>query len=631
MSVDATTEEPSAQERPPPDETAREEEPSDSVAQRVAALLPFAREDRASYVLSAVLATAGTLALLGQFYVIYLAIDGVVADEATGPGMYALAGAVLALLVAHHVLMAVSTLISHRAAFRTLYRLRLRIGRRLGRVPLGRVTGRRSGEIQRTLSEDVERLESFLAHAIPELVAALVVVAVTTVWMFAVDWRMALAAAACLALAVTLSGRAVHGSQALMGGYMAAMSRMNGSIVELVRAMPVVRTFNRTGDTFAEARDAIRGAADYQARWGLRFLPLFTGFFTLAAAPAVTIVPVGLLLWTNGSISTTDLLFFFVIGLGYGGPVTKLLNFTAQLTQLSYGARLVTDLEEAEVLPERERVPGPGDGTVEFDGVGFRYEGAGTEALTDVSFRASPGTVTALVGPSGAGKSTVAKLLCRFFDTDTGTVRVGGDDVRDLPFSALMSRVSFVFQDTFLFDDTVAANLRVADPDADGARLEDVCRRARAHEFVADLPEGYETRVGEQGSRLSGGQRQRLAIARALLKDTDVIVLDEATAFIDPENEVAVQEAVEALVHDRTVIVVAHRLSTITGADQILVVDGGRIVERGRHDDLVAADALYARMWRAFEATESIALGEAVHGAPTEPIQPTAPNGQEDV
>jgi ATP-binding cassette subfamily B protein IrtA len=303
-----------------------------------------------------------------------------------------------------------------------------------------------------------------------------------------------------------------------------------------------------------------------------------------------------------------------VLGLGYGGPVVKLLLFIADLSPLSYGARLVKDLEEAPELPEATQVAVVRDGSVEFRDVSFRYQGSDRDALADVSFLAAPRTLTALVGPSGAGKSTVARLICRFYDVDAGSVFVGGVDVRDVPVSQLMSHVSFVFQDTFLFDDTIEANLRLARADADGAELERACRAARAHEFITALPEGYATRVGEHGTRLSGGQRQRLAIARTLLKGADIVVLDEATAFADPENEVALQEAINALVADRTVIMIAHRLSTIAGADQILVVDGGRIRERGRHDELVAAGGLYTRMWQAFEESEHIALGEAVRG-----------------
>ncbi|TDE56540.1 ABC transporter ATP-binding protein [Nonomuraea mesophila] len=595
-----------------------------TVASRVALLLPFARDDAGRYALAALLSTLGTLCQLGPFYVIYLAISALLDGSAGGDYLFGLAWAALALVVGQYVLMGLAMLISHRAAFGTLYRLRLRIGERLGRVPLGKVMSKRSGEIQRTLSDDVERLELFLAHAIPDVVAAVVVVVASTIWMLVVDWRMALAAVAGLVVAFALMNHGMRASQGKMGGYMAAMGRMNGSIVEMVRGLPIVRMFNRTDATFAETQDAIHGAAKYQADWGKAFLPLYTAFFTLTSATAITIVPVGLLLWANDAIGATELLFFFVIGLGYGGSVVKLQDFAAQLTVLSYGAQLINELKDAGELPEADHDAEFRDASVEFRDVTFGYGGADRDALTGVTFHAAPRTITALVGPSGAGKSTVARLICRFFDAREGAVLVGGTDVKEIPFSQLMRHVSFVFQETFLFDDTVEANLRLARPDATDAELEAACRAARAHEFVTALPDGYRSRIGQHGSRLSGGELQRLAIARTLLKGTEIVVLDEATAFVDPENEVALQAAIDTLVTDRTVIIIAHRLSTIAGADQILVVDDGRITERGRHEDLISADGLYADMWRAFQSTERIALGEAVHKAdPTSTMEPT--------
>ncbi|MDS1272393.1 ABC transporter ATP-binding protein [Lipingzhangella sp. LS1_29] len=598
---------------PVDDEAAPDPEPAARGSGAFAVLLSFTREEAGRYVLATVLATLGTLCQLGPFFVIYLAIRDLVAGEATLSSMLTQAGAALLFLLAYYALSAVSTLVSHRAAFRTLARLRTRIGQRLTRVPMGRVTGSRSGTIQRTLTDEVERLEGFLAHAVPEATGAVVAVLATTVWMFLIDWRLALAAVACLAASLWLSGRAVHSSQQLMGGYLAAMARMNGSVVEMVRGMPIVRTFNRTGDTFTETRDAIRAAAEYQADWGLRLLPAFTASFTLAASPALTVVPVGLLLWTTDSIALADLLFFFVLGLGYGAQVTTLVRFSAQASELGHAARVVRELKAAEELPEGDAPADPGDGSVEFVDVSFRYPGATRAALHGVSFRADPGTVTALVGPSGAGKSTVAQLVCRFFDVDSGAVRVGGSDVRALPFAELMERVSFVLQETFLFDDSIDANLRLARPEAGTDEVEAACRAAQAHDFITALPEGYATRIGEHGARLSGGQRQRLSIARALLKDAQIIVLDEATAFIDPENEVATQAAIDELVRGRTVIMIAHRLSTVVGADQILVIDDGQVTERGRHAELLGRDGRYAQMWQAFESAEQIALGRAVH------------------
>ncbi|HRE02459.1 MAG TPA: ABC transporter ATP-binding protein, partial [Ilumatobacteraceae bacterium] len=251
-----------------------------------------------------------------------------------------------------HVLLAASTWMSHRAAFATLEQLRLRIGDRLGRVPLGFITSRRSGEIQRTMNDDVERLELFLAHAIPDIVSGVVVVVATTAWMFAVDWRMALATVAIVVISVPMMSAGMKKGEAKLGMYMASLARMNGSIVEFVRGLPVVRTFNRSDETFAETRSAIEDSADFQSQWGREFLPLFTTFYTLLASNIVTIVPIGLWLWTSDRLSTSDLLFFFIIGFGYPLPLLKLMEFTSQMSYLSLSANLVDELDSARELPE---------------------------------------------------------------------------------------------------------------------------------------------------------------------------------------------------------------------------------------------------------------------------------------
>lgn len=595
-----------------------------SYADGVRTLLPFARVGRWRYVASAVTATLGTLCQLGPFWVVYRALADVVTGDATRDGLLRLALVAAAFVIAQHVLFAWSTWLSHRAAFATLEQLRLRIGDRLGRVPLGFVTSRRSGEVQRTINDDVEKLELFLAHAIPDLVSSTFAVLATTVWLFWIDWRMGLASFAVMVVCMPLMSVGVKRGTDKLSDYQRALARMNGSIVEFVRAMPVIRTFNRSEETFAETKEAIVASADFQAQWGREFLPTFTAFYVLLASNVVTIVPVGVWLWHTDRLSTTDLLFFFVVGLGYLVAVMRLLEFTSQFAHLTLGARLVLELEEAEALPEvAERVE-LGAPCIEVTDLAFSHTaveagGAPRTVLSDVSFIAEPDTVTALVGPSGSGKSTLAKLLCRFWDVDRGSIRIGGVDVREMPGDQLMEQIAFVFQDTFLFDDTIAGNIRIGKPSASDQEMIEAARAAQASAFIERMPQGYETRLGERGARLSGGERQRIAIARALLKDAPIVVLDEATAYADPENEAALQDALSALIAGRTLIMIAHRLSTISGADQILVLDAppgepGRIVERGRHDELLALGGLYSRMWEASESTERVALGDAVRG-----------------
>jgi ATP-binding cassette subfamily B protein len=599
--------------RPRPDPVAGSEALADDVTISTGfrILTPFARQFWPAFAAAALLASLSSLAMLGPFWAVYRAVDDVVGGVAERSAMYRYAGLAAVFLLLQYALMASANWISHRGAFATLEQIRLRIGRRLGRVPLGFLTSRRSGAVQRTLSDDIERLELFLAHAVPDIVSAFTALVFMIVWLMIVDWRMALVSLAVVALALPIMAIGIRRGSAKLGVYTASMARMNASVVEFVRAMPVVRTFNGTRRVFGETKEAIDDAARYQAEWGREFLPMFTVFYVLVTSPILTILPVGLWLWHTGAVDTSTLLFFFVVGLGFTLPLLNLVNVMLTLANLGLGARLVKELDEADVLPEVTEDARLDSPRIEVTNVEFSYSGSnGTSppVLQDVTFEAEPGEVTAIVGPSGAGKSTLARLMVRFWDVDRGSIRVGGVDVREMPISQLMDQVAFVFQETFLFNDSVRTNLRFAKPDATEEEIVEAAKAARAHEFVSRLPEGYETQIGESGGRLSGGERQRLAVARAILKDAPIVILDEATAYADPENEVALQGALDRLMEGRTVIVIAHRLSTVAGADQTLVFEGGRIVERGRHADLIRQEAVYASMWEAFTEASSIAL-----------------------
>ena len=574
-------------------------------------MLPFAKYGWPGFAAAGVLASLSSLALLGPFWAIYQAGDDVVAGVASRDAMYEYAGLAAGFVILHYALLAAAEWTSHRGAYATLEHLRLRIGERLGRVPLGFLSNRRTGAIQRTLSDDIERLELFLAHVIPDVVSTLATTLFMIAWLAIVDWQMALVSLVVVFVAMPIMGIGMTRGSAKLTEYTRSMARMNASVVEFVRAMPVVRTFNGTRRVFGETKAAIDDAAQYEADWAREFLPMFTAFFVILTSPILTIVPAGLWLWHAGQIDTSTLLFYFIVGLGFTLPLLRVLLIMTKFAVLGLGAQLVQELDQADVLPEAASDSRLDSALIEVSGVDFSYDDSKESSrlvLRDVTFNAEPGTVTAIVGPSGAGKSTLARLIVRFWDVDNGSIRIGGVDIRDIPIRQLMDQMAFVFQETFLFNESIAANLRMAKPDATEDEIVEAARAANAHEFITGLPQGYDTLAGEAGDRLSGGERQRIAIARAILKNAPIVILDEATAYADPENEIALQSALDRLVQGRTVIVIAHRLTTVVGADQTLVLDEGRIVERGRHDDLIQMGGLYAQLWEAFTAASSIAL-----------------------
>jgi ATP-binding cassette subfamily B protein len=581
-----------------------ERAPSSGDAVRLVAR--FAGPVRGQLVAAVVLAVAAAVLELLPYWLIYRLVRDLVAGTDDEHKFFVAAAVGVVAVAGHYVLFGLSTTLSHRAAFGMLYEIRMALARKLGRLPLGYFTGTRSGEVKRVLNDGTERIELVVAHALPDAAGGVALWLGVSIWMFVVDWRLALAAVVAVPVAFACMGMALRVSRKRMAPYLAADARMNGSIVEYLAGMPVVKVFNRTGEAFAETSRAVRDYTALEIEWGRAWVPLGGAFYTLIVANIVVILPVGLGLLKAGAVDVATLLFFVIVGAHYSRPLLKLFAIFSQFAHIAGGAREITALLEEPELPDTRQRPVLAGSDVEFDRVRFAYDGR--EVLHEVSFTARSGQITALVGPSGAGKTTIARLVPRFADVTGGSIRIGGHDVREIGIEALMDTVAFVFQDTFLFDDTVAANIRVGRAGASDDDVIAAARAARCDEFVSALPAGYDTVIGERGATLSGGERQRITIARALLKNAPIVVLDEATAFVDPDNEAAIQDAISALAAGRTVLVVAHRLSTIVGADQILVVDGGLIVESGRHGDLVAAKGTYAALWNHFVDAQSVVL-----------------------
>ncbi|AYF30012.1 ABC transporter [Micromonospora tulbaghiae] len=566
-------------------------------------MLGFARPGwwrLAAAVALAAAATAGEVAV----YVVVAYVGALLFD---GQAMVAqvLTWTVVALVVSvvRSGLWAWGLAISHDVAFDVLsVRLRGRLVERLHQVPLGRVTGPRAGVMRALLTDDVEELEVFVAHGVPEMVSAAVVWLAVTGWLFTVDPVLAGVAVAVVLLAFAALMRALRGSNVMQARTHAAWSAFSGAVLEVLRGLPVLHLLPG-----AAGHGPVRRACDcadvYAAResdWAHTFRPAGTAFAVLLAAPLAVLLPAGLWRLDIGAITPAELIVVLVVGGGYSAPLLRFYHHAMRLALLTSAANGLQELLDTPALPAVGVTSGSvaGRGRLEFREVTFVYPGVDRPAVADLSLTCEPGTMTALVGASGAGKTTLVRLAGRFFDPQTGTVLIDGVDVRDLAATRLRQLITFVFQDVFLFDDTVAANLRVGRPDATVRQMWDALRAARLDDVVEALPSGLQTPLGERGGRLSAGERQRLAIARAILHDAPIVVLDEATAHVDPDNATLVQDALSNLVAGRTLLVVAHRLRTIAGADRIAVLDGGRLVETGRHADLMAAGGRYAGWWR---------------------------------
>jgi ATP-binding cassette subfamily B protein len=520
-------------------------------------------------------------------------------------------------LIAGLLLLYVSIIFSHIAAFRILYGLKMGLARHIGKLPLGFLNSTATGAIKKNLEQDVDRVELFVAHTIPDLVN----VAATVVVMFALFFQfngwMTLAVVGAFAISTGMQASMMFGkgAQGSTKAYFDALERIHASAVQYVRGIPVVKIFGQTVHSFRrfnkdlyEYRDLAMSFCDKFENGMAIFTVVLNSFLTF-------VLPVGLLMLSrepDNMALALVYLFFIIMVPGASAPLYKLTMLASGTREIFEGVSRLDRIYSQEPVREPDSPKKPKGHDVTFENVSFSYdnkdEATRVEALSGISFTARAGEITALVGPSGGGKSTVANLIPRFWDVTEGEIRIGGVNIKDIPTEELMNTVSFVFQDTFLFYDTLFENIKVGNPNATDEQVYAAAKAAQCHEFIERLPDGYHTLIGEGGVFLSGGEEQRVSVARAILKNAPILVLDEATAFADPENEYKMQLALKELIRDKTVIMIAHRLSSIKNANRIVVLENGRIRQIGVHAELTAADGLYKRMWEAYSSAHQWTL-----------------------
>ncbi|MEV0220503.1 ABC transporter ATP-binding protein [Streptomyces sp. NPDC050704] len=565
--------------------------------QALATLTALTAEVRPRVITAAVLAAVSGLASLVPFVAVHRLAVAFSGGEPDRREVWTIVAVTVAAVLVRFLCHGAAVSLSHRADMDMQLRLRRSMAERLGRAPLGWISGRGAGRLKSTLQDDVEDMHYLVAHALPDFVVAVSTPLAAAVYLAFVDWRLTLVCLVgipCYLLGYRLMMKVAGARMPAIG---AAMGRLNSAVVEFVQGISVVKAFGQTQrahSRFAAAADDYLESFSTANGPIMRIQSIATGILS----PASTLLVValgGTLFVSRGWLDAIDVVPFLTLGLGLTAPVLVVGLAGNSLRSARQAAGRVGELLAVAPLPEPAEPRIPTGNRVELRGVTFGYE-ADAPVLHDVRATLAEGTVTALVGPSGSGKSTLAGLLPRFADPQSGQVLLGGVDVRDIAADELYRHVGFVLQDVRFLRASVTDNLRLARPGATDAELADAVRAVGLEERIGRLPRGFDSVLGED-ALLSGGEAQRLSIARALLADTPVLVLDEATAYADPESEAVVQRALSRLIAGRTVLVIAHRLGSIVDADNIIVLDEGRIVEQGRHDRLRAADGLYASMW----------------------------------
>ena len=559
-------------------------------------LFAFVGESSGKMRFSIFLAVLGELFGMGPFLMVAVLADALYRGTATPMLVLPLCGGAAVCQIIKMLLTWQSSLISHKISFTILKNIREAITDRMAKVPMGVMLETPTGTFKNLIVDNVAKLEDSMAHFMPELPSNIAAPLCSILLIFLLDWRMGLAALVTIPLGTLFFAAMMRGYRPRMENYMRSANEMNSALVEFVNGIQVIKAFNRSASSYGKYADSVRYFHDSTMAWWSQCWLWNAAARAVLPSTLLGTLPVGAWLYMEGSLSLPVFLVALVVPLGFIAPLMKVSEAMEQVSMIKGNLEQVTTFLKTPELVRPTEPADLGERAYRFDDVHFAYKEA--EVLHGISFPTQPGTMTAIVGPSGSGKSTIAKLMAGFWDATSGTIRFGGQDIRNIPFGQLMSEISYVAQDNFLFDKSIRENIRIGNPEASDEQVETAAKAANCHDFIMQLEQGYDTMAGDAGNRLSGGERQRITIARAMLKQASVIILDEATAYADPENEALIQQAISKLVAGKSLIVVAHRLNTIRNADQILVVANGEIVGRGTHEEILQDCPLYRKMWQ---------------------------------
>lgn len=568
----------------------------------------FAGEYRPAYALSVVSAVCGVICGIMPYFV----MADIIADLLGGcrdMNTYIKNCLIMAALwVGRCGFHSISTMLSHRATFAVLGNIRKRVCAKLSRVPLGNVLDMPSGSVKNVLVERIDSIETTMAHIIPEFTSNLLVPLGLLVYLFALDWRMALAVLATIPIGLGSYMLMTRGFEESYHNTVVKTKILNDTAVEYINGIEVIKAFGKAQSSYDKFVTAAKEGASCYVEWMRRCNVYFCAAMSIFPATMLAVLPIGGLLFRAGTLDADTFIRTILFSVGLIAPLITVMSYGDDLAKLGTIIGEVTDvLTMEEQKRPKKAADSPKNCDIVLENVRFAYHEK--EVLHGINMEIKEGTVNALVGPSGSGKSTIAKLIAALWDVKNGSIMIGGVDIRELPSENYNQYIAYVSQDNFLFDTTIMENIRMGRQSATDEEVVNAAKQCGCHEFILGLEHGYDTIVGGAGGHLSGGERQRIAIARAMLKDAPVVILDEATAFTDPENEALIQSSVAKLTEGRTLLVIAHRLSTIIGSDRIFVVEDGGIRASGTHEELLKKDELYARMWQSHISVRDTAEG----------------------
>lgn len=560
-----------------------------------ARLMDFAGPHKAAYTASVITAVIGVAAGLVPYFATAQMIIALIDGQRDISYYLGWCGWAAIGFVTKIISMNLSTTFSHKATFAVISEVRHRLAAKLSNVPMGYVLDTPSGKFKTTMVERVDGIETPLAHVIPEMTSNMLIPIGIIIYLFTLDWRMALVSLITIPIGFVAYMGMMKDYAVKYEASTNAGKHMSATVVEYINGIEVIKAFNQSANSYARFTDAVHKNTQFTLDW-MRATQIYSAIAqNVWPAVLVGVLPVGCLFYINGSLSGPTFITIIILSLGIVGPIISAMMFTDDIAKIG---TVVGDIgrildEPDMVRPDKRARLASTD--IQLEDVTFSYKDE--KVLNGVSMRVESGSVTALVGPSGSGKSTIAKLIASLWDINGGDIKIGGVSIKEIPVDQLMETIAYVAQDNYLFNDTIRNNIRMGKPGATDAEVEAVAKASGCHEFICNLEKGYETIAGGAGGHLSGGERQRIAIARAMLKDAPIVILDEATAYTDPENEALIQAAVSLLIADKTLIVIAHRLSTITDSDKIVVVKNGKVDAEGTHEELLKKSSLYKNMW----------------------------------